>query len=181
MEQGPPSCGIQVGMKHEKMSPRVKSLFDRLDDFHVDFNAQFAALNQKLEEDKKAHVMAIKEMDARVKSQVENQRTAFEELILEKLGNIEGELKSTRLSNEKSHEGYAKRLERMEETMKKIETRLEARVGKLDKRVEELVQNANERCQNENWKLDVNVTSLKNLGDKLAHIEQTLCSKPEKA
>ena len=25
------------------------------------------------------------------------------------------------------------------------------------------------------------MTSLKNLGDKLAHIEQTLCSKPEKA
>ena len=61
MVQGsPPSCGNQDGLKCEELSSHVKSLFDRLDDFHMDFNAQFASLNQKLEEEEKAHVMLVK-------------------------------------------------------------------------------------------------------------------------
>ena len=122
--------------------------------------------------------MLVKEMEARVKSQVENQMTTFEELILKKLGNIEGELKSTRLSNEKSHEEFTKRLEKVEESIKKVESRVAFKLEKFYKRMEKHKRDREEAWDCRFSKLE---TSLGILENKIIQTKQNLCSKPEKA
>ena len=110
-------------------------------------------------------------METMVKSQVENQRTTFEELILKKLGNIEGELKSTRLSNEKSHEEFTKRLEKIEESIKKVESRIALKLEKFYKRMEKYEQDREEAWDCKFSKIE---TSLGILENKITQTEQTL-------